>query len=72
MDTITIPNWRSIKEAPKDRLILLSMVPHRGFLQAPIKVGGWRADKNEWEIFGGSWKPTHWTLLPEPPQETNS
>ena len=59
--------WRPIETAPKDAHILLSMTPHRGFLRPPIKVGGWDAIEGCWMIFGGSWRPTHWMPLPEPP-----
>nr|MCV4208591.1 DUF551 domain-containing protein [Roseomonas sp. SXEYE001] len=33
----------------------------------PTKVGGWDVDRRQWHIFGGTWKPTHWQPLPEPP-----
>ena len=61
--------WQPIETAPKGgELVLLSDVgwPHatrRG--GAPVKVGGWWDER--WNIFGASWKPTHWMPLPEPP-----
>jgi hypothetical protein len=59
-------DWRQIDSAPKDgSLLLLCMTPHRGYLDAPMKVGGWWQD--QWNVFGGSWTPTHWLPLPMPP-----
>lgn len=57
--------WRPIEAAPKDRLILLGLFPHSGFIYMPRKVGGWW--NNKWNIFGATWEPTHWMELPEPP-----
>lgn len=58
--------WQPIETAPKDgSLVLLCLSPHRGYLECPRKVGGWWDDK--WNIFGGSWCPTHWQPLPTPP-----
>lgn len=59
--------WQPIQTAPKDKLVLLAMYPHHGYVEAPIKVGGFWDGK--WNIFGGSWRPTHWQSLPEPPKE---
>lgn len=59
--------WQPIETAPTDRLILLGLFPHPGFIEMPRKVGGWWNDK--WNIFGGSWTPTHWVELPEPLHE---
>ncbi len=58
--------WQDIETAPKDgSLLLLCMSPHRGYLEVPMKVGGYWGER--WNIFGGSWIPTHWQPLPSPP-----
>lgn len=36
------------------------------------KVGHVRHEDSGWNIYGGSWSPTHWMPLPAAPQEVNS
>ena len=67
LNNIPKNDWQPIETAPDDRLILLGLFPHPGFIEMPRKVGGWWDDK--WNIFGGSWTPTHWVELPEPLHE---
>ena len=63
--------WQPIETAPKDGgLIMLCLYPHRGYNECPRKVGGWWDEK--WNIFGGSWKPTHWQRLPDSPTQEPS
>jgi len=59
--------WQPIETAPKDDTAMLLACE---FLENDwrIKVGGWRTDKSDWNIFGASWEPTHWMPLPEPPE----
>jgi hypothetical protein len=57
--------WQDINTAPKDELVLLSAVGWHPFKPSPVKVGGYWDGK--WNIFGASWKPTHWMKLPAPP-----
>ena len=60
--------WQPIETAPKDGThIILSckFLPN----DWRIKIGGWRFDKNNWQLFGGSWTPTHWMPLPAAPTE---
>lgn len=47
---------------PEDVMVLVSTID-RGS-HAPIKVGYY--ENGEAKIFGGSWTPTHWRLLPPP------
>lgn len=63
------PSWQPIESAPKDRLLLLSRFdwPRALGVPAPVKVGGWR--EREWEIFGASWRPTHWMPIPKTPEQ---
>ena len=59
--------WKPIDTAPKDGTIVL----FAGEFDYPndwrIKMGYWAAYENEWHLFGGSWKPSHWMPLPAPP-----
>jgi hypothetical protein len=61
--------WQPIETAPKDRLLLLCCVgwkPSEAKGEPwPVKVGGWW--NGVWNIFGASWRPTHWMPLPAPP-----
>lgn len=63
------PGWQDISSAPKDALVLLSCdnweSSLRSGLEPPVKVGGYWAAR--WNVFGASWKPTHWRPLPSPP-----
>lgn len=68
--------WQPIETAPKDGTAILlacatwAHTVHLG-RPVPIKVGGWNAEAGGWQIFGASWRPTHWQPLPPPPaQET--
>lgn len=62
--------WVSIKDGlpPEDAFMLLTNAewPHakQRHEPAPIKVGYREGDA--WKIFGGSWTPTHFMLLPPP------
>lgn len=62
--------WQPIETAPTDRLLLLACVTWpparmRGE-EPPMKVGGfWNG---RWNVFGGSWNPTHWRPLPPAPR----
>lgn len=59
--------WQTIETAPKDKMLILSISPHNGFLECPIKVGGfWNG---RWNVFGASWGPTHWMPLPSGPSQ---
>lgn len=62
-------DWQLIETAPKDgSLLLLCLFPHPGYIECPRKVGGYWSDR--WNLFGASWKPTHWMPLPPPPSGT--
>jgi hypothetical protein len=62
--------WVPITEGlpPEDAFMLLTKTdwPHAQMpgKPAPIKVG--YREKESWKIFGGSWTPTHFMLLPPP------
>ena len=59
--------WQPRTTAPVETMILLA-----GAFDNPtdfrIKVGYFSETKNDWVIFGASWKPTHWRHLPKPPR----
>jgi hypothetical protein len=63
--------WQPIETAPKDgRLMLLTCV---GWPPSeirgepwPVKVGGYWDGK--WNVFGASWAPTDWAVLPSAPK----
>ena len=59
--------WQPIETAPKNETLLILAVE---WLPGDwrIKMGGWRLDKSEWNVFGASWIPTHWMPAPEPPK----
>lgn len=63
--------WQAIDTAPKDDLVLLSCVgwPAARGGKWPVKVGGYWS--GGWNVFGASWKPTHWMPLPSPPPLRN-
>jgi hypothetical protein len=64
--------WKEIGSAPRDRLLLLACANWghsvHGDKPVPVKVGGWRS--GGWNVFGASWRPTHWDELPEGPSAT--
>jgi hypothetical protein len=62
-----VSEWQPIETAPRDRLLLLACADWP-FIRArdkpiPVKVGGWWSEG--WNVFGASWKPTHWMPLPD-------
>lgn len=63
--------WIEVEEGspPEDCLILACNMtwPHalKGLREPPIKVG--YVEAGAWKLFGGSWTPTHWRLLPALP-----
>lgn len=63
---VALPAWRTMESAPKDRFVLLAAE-----FDCPgdwrIKMGGWVAERERWEIWGASWKPVRWMELPAPP-----
>jgi len=63
--------WQPVKDAPKDRMVLVCDVNWPAALQRdtppPIKVGYLDASTGAWKIFGASWHPTHFMPLPSPP-----
>jgi len=63
--------WQPIETAPKQDILLLACAFDNKD-DWRIKCGGYWDEK--WNIFGGSWQPTHWQHLPLPPnaqQERN-
>jgi hypothetical protein len=61
-----LTDWQLIETAPKDAMVLLA-AEFDGPGDWRIKVGYWDNHENDWEIFGGSWSPTHWMPLPAAP-----
>ena len=66
--TDTIGGWNTDMAAAKKCTVMLLLscefIPN----DRRMKVGSWRDDKQEWEVFGASWTPTHWRHLPKPPE----
>lgn len=70
-----VQNWQPIETAPKDKLILLwgrYWSDGQGWFNQPL-MGHWVEVRDRWEAVSAvGWfgvRPTHWMLLPEPPQE---
>ena len=60
--------WQPIETAPKDgkrHMLFAAEFDRPGDWR--IKMGYWSEGYKSWQLFGGSWKPTHWMPLPPPP-----
>ena len=60
--------WQPIETAPKDRTEILAV------RDKEIKIVFWYPHLKEWGsqedwADDGTWEPTHWMPLPEPPKE---
>lgn len=58
--------WQPIETAPKGVHVLLA-AEFDGPGDWRIKIGGYW--DGVWHIYGGTWSPTHWMPLPNPPKE---
>ena len=66
-------SWRDIESVPRDGTIVLlacTTWAHSTILgkPVPIKVGAWDVENGRWWILGASWTPTHWMVIPDPPE----
>lgn len=64
--------WQPIETAPKDGRDILLWGIHRLDGQRQF-VGGWWPAEEDWSDEDGrliKFEPTHWAVLPEPPEPT--
>lgn len=66
-----VPDWQPIETAPKGPLLLFAN-QFDGIGDWRIKVGFWDGHECRWHVFGGSWTPTHWMPLPQPPNDSTA
>lgn len=69
METIlSLWQWKPIKDAPKDYLLILTCDDWPNTSKpSPVKIGGWDKQTGGWYIFGASWTPTHYMVAPVGP-----